>query len=58
MRSSQVDLERQPRLTQALQHGKVLGHGQELFDARRDLGTDALTLGDVLFARQDELVNR
>ena len=58
MCGSQVDLERQARLTQALQHGEVLGHGQELLDARRDLGTDALTLGDVLFARQDELVNR
>ena len=58
MRGPQVNLERQARLTQALQHGEILGHGQELLDARRDLGTDALTLGDVLFARQDELVNR
>ena len=29
-----------------------------MFDARRDLGTDALALGNVLFARQDEFVNR
>ena len=58
MRGAQVDLERQTRLTQALQHGKVLGHGQELLNARRNLGTDALALGDVFFARQDELVDR
>ena len=58
MRGAQVDLERQARLAQALQHGKVLGHGQELLDACRNLGTDALALGDVLFACQDELVNR
>ena len=58
MRGAQVDLERQTSLAQALQHGKVFGHGQELFDARRNLGTDALALGNILFARQDELVNR
>ena len=58
MRGAQIDLERQARLAQALQHGKVLGHGQELLDARRNLGTDALALGDVLFARQSKLVNR
>ena len=58
MSGTQVDLERQTRLAQTFQHGKVLGHGQELLDARRNLGTDALALGDVLFARQDELVDR
>ena len=58
MSGAQVDLERKARLAQAFQHGKVLGHGQELLDARRNLGTDALALGDILFARQDKLVNR
>ena len=45
-------------MAQTFQHGKVFGHGQELLDARRNLGTDALALGDVLFARQDKLVDR
>ena len=58
MRGAQIDLERQARLAQTFQDGKVLGHGQELLDARRNLGADALALGNILFARQDKLVNR
>ena len=58
MCGAQIDLERQTRLAQAFQHGEILGHGQELLDARRNLGTDALALGNILFARQDKLVDR
>ena len=47
-RHTQVLLEREACLTQALQDLEVLGHGKELADGCRDLGPDALARRDVL----------